>query len=65
MIQGSIITIDAMGCQKSIIEQIKSQDSEYVIVLKSNQENLPAEIDFFSNRQKKCHKRNQIAILLK
>jgi predicted transposase YbfD/YdcC len=44
-IEGAIITIDAMGCQKKIIEQIKSQGGEYVIALKGNQGNLHAEIE--------------------
>lgn len=46
-INGSIITIDAMGCQKDIVQQIKSQEGEYVIALKGNQGNLHAEIENF------------------
>jgi len=40
-IKDSIITIDAMGCQKDIVQQIKEQEGEYVIALKGNQEPIP------------------------
>ena len=39
-IAGCVITIDAMGCQKSIATQIIEQQGEYVLALKSNQETL-------------------------
>lgn len=39
-LQGSIVTIDAMGCQKEIVETIVAQEADYAIALKKNQENL-------------------------
>lgn len=36
-LQGCIVTIDAMGCQTSIAEQIIEQDGDYVLGLKGNQ----------------------------
>jgi predicted transposase YbfD/YdcC len=39
-IQGAIITIDAMGTQKSIAAQIIEQKADYVLALKGNQETL-------------------------
>jgi predicted transposase YbfD/YdcC len=36
-LQGCIVTIDAMGCQTSIAEQIIEQESDYVLGLKGNQ----------------------------
>lgn len=36
----AIITIDAMGCQKSIAAQIVSAGADYVLALKDNQETL-------------------------
>ncbi len=39
-IRGAIITIDAMGCQKAIAEQIIDQEADYVLALKGNQETL-------------------------
>jgi len=51
-IKGAIITIDAMGCQKEIIQQIKSQEGEYVVALKGNQGNLHDEIKNFFQQAK-------------
>jgi len=39
-IKGTIITIDAMGTQKAIAEQIIDSGADYVLALKGNQENL-------------------------
>ena len=43
-ISGCIITIDAMGCQKDIAEQIVEQDAEYVLALKNNQPHLHEDV---------------------
>jgi len=39
-IKGAIITIDAMGAQKAIAEQIVDSGADYVLALKGNQETL-------------------------
>ena len=39
-LQGCIVTIDAMGCQKEIVKQIVEQGGDYVISLKKNQNSL-------------------------
>ena len=39
-LKGSIVTIDAMGCQSSIAQEIKDQGAEYVLNLKENQPKL-------------------------
>ena len=39
-IKGAIITIDAMGTQKAIAEQIIAGEADYVLALKGNQETL-------------------------
>jgi predicted transposase YbfD/YdcC len=39
-IRGSIVTIDAMGCQKAVANQIVEQEGDYVLALKGNQRNL-------------------------
>ncbi len=39
-IKGCIITIDAMGCQKAVANQIVHQEGDYVLALKGNQHNL-------------------------
>lgn len=46
-IQGNIITIDAMGCQKEIVNVIREREGDYMIALKGNQGLLHAEADNF------------------
>ena len=45
MLKGCIVTIDAMGCQTKIAEQIIEQGGDYVLALKGNQETLAAEVE--------------------
>jgi predicted transposase YbfD/YdcC len=50
-IQGAIITIDAMGTQKAIAEQIVARGADYVLALKGNQETLhQAVIDYIDQQ---------------
>ena len=39
-LQGSVMTLDAMGCQRAIAEQVVTQGGDYVLGLKGNQETL-------------------------
>jgi len=39
-IEGCIITIDAIGCQRSIAEKIQGKKADYILALKENQEGL-------------------------
>ena len=39
-LEGSVVTIDAMGCQVEIARQIIDQGGEYVLSLKENQPSL-------------------------
>jgi predicted transposase YbfD/YdcC len=39
-ISGAIVTIDAMGCQKEIAEQIRAAGADYVLAVKDNQPHL-------------------------
>ncbi|MFI3217652.1 MAG: ISAs1 family transposase [Methylococcales bacterium] len=39
-VHGAIVTIDAMGCQKSINKKIVDKGGDYLIALKGNQESL-------------------------
>lgn len=39
-LDGCLVTIDAMGCQKKIVETIVKQNAEYLIALKENQPKL-------------------------
>lgn len=44
-IENSIITLDAMGCQKKIAEQIIKQKADYILALKGNQSGMQAELE--------------------
>lgn len=43
-IEGSIVTIDALGCQSKITQQILDQRAEYVLSLKDNQGTLSQDV---------------------
>jgi predicted transposase YbfD/YdcC len=44
-IKGCIVTIDAMGCQKSIAKAIKDKGADYVLMVKGNQKGLKDQVD--------------------
>jgi predicted transposase YbfD/YdcC len=44
MIQGNIITIDAMGTQTNIVEKIIKNEADYILAVKENQKQLLEEI---------------------
>jgi len=46
-LKGSLVTIDAMGCQKKIAEKIMDQDANYILALKGNQGGLHDEVKTF------------------
>lgn len=52
-IEGCIVTIDAMGCQKRICETIVDKDADYIFSLKGNQGNLHDDIQLYFQSQKK------------
>jgi hypothetical protein len=43
-LHGALVTIDAMGCQKAIAQQIVAGGGDYVLVVKGNQERLLEDI---------------------
>ena len=51
-IEGSIITIDAMGTQKEIADKIIDQDANYILALKGNHSNLEEEVESIFKVQK-------------
>lgn len=51
-VKGCVVTIDAMGCQKGIAEQIVEQGGDYVISLKGNQGNLHKEVELLFEKAK-------------
>lgn len=44
-IQGLLVSIDAMGCQKGIAQQILAQGGDYLLMVKGNQPTLMAAIE--------------------
>ena len=46
-IEGAIVTIDAMGCQRAIAQQIVDQGGDYVLALKGNQGTLHEDVRLF------------------
>jgi predicted transposase YbfD/YdcC len=43
-IENSIITLDAMGCQKAIADKIINQKADYILALKGNYSGMQAEL---------------------
>lgn len=46
-LQGAIVTLDAMGCQKEIAADIIDQKADYVLALKGNHANVHEEVKTF------------------
>ncbi len=51
-LEGAIVTIDAMGCQKEIAKQIVNKEADYVLALKGNQGTLCEDVELFAAEQK-------------
>jgi predicted transposase YbfD/YdcC len=51
-IEGAIVTIDAMGCQREIASRIIGKKADYVLALKGNQGTLRDDVELFANEQK-------------
>jgi predicted transposase YbfD/YdcC len=43
-VQGALVTIDAMGCQKAIAQKVIDRGGDYILTVKDNQEHLLADI---------------------
>jgi predicted transposase YbfD/YdcC len=51
-LKGAIVTLDAMGCQRSIARKIRGKDADYVLTLKGNQGSLCADVTlWFEERE--------------
>jgi predicted transposase YbfD/YdcC len=55
-IQGCIVTIDAMGCQKEIASKIIEGKADYVLMVKDNQKELKSQVEKMFRLQKDCPK---------
>ncbi len=51
-IEGAIVTIDAMGCQRDIAAKILDKKADYVLALKGNQGTLREDVEVFAAEQK-------------
>jgi predicted transposase YbfD/YdcC len=51
-IEGAVVTIDAMGCQRAIATKIKDKKADYIIALKGNQGTLHEDVKLFAAEQK-------------
>lgn len=51
-IEGAIVTIDAMGCQRDIAAKIIGKKADYVLALKGNQGSLREDVEVFVAEQK-------------
>ena len=50
-IEGAIVTIDAMGCQRDIAQKIVDKKADYVLALKGNQGSLREDVELFVAEQ--------------
>ena len=51
-IDGAIVTIDAMGCQRDIAQKVIDKKADYVLALKGNQGSLKEDVELFVAEQK-------------
>src|SRR5260370_13819393 len=51
-IEGAVITIDAMGCQRDIAQKVLDKKADYILALKGNQGSLREDVELFAAEQK-------------
>jgi predicted transposase YbfD/YdcC len=51
-IDGAVVTIDAMGCQRAIAQKIVDKKADYILALKGNQGTLRDDVELFATEQK-------------
>lgn len=51
-IEGAIVTIDAMGCQRDIAQKVLEKKADYLLALKGNQGSLREDVELFVAEQK-------------
>jgi len=51
-LQGAVVTIDAMGCQREVARTIVEREADYILALKGNQASLSEEVKLFVAEQK-------------
>lgn len=58
VLKGAIVSIDAMGCQKTIAQDIIQRKADYVLALKANHKELLEDVEHFFEQQRKEHFRH-------
>ncbi len=58
-LEGCIVTIDAMGCQKNIAKEIIEKGADYVLAVKENQNNLHKDVKSFFEDVKETNYKNK------
>ena len=53
-VNGCIVTIDAMGCQKEIAQKIVDEGGDYALALKENQGTLHDDVKLYFDNLEKC-----------
>lgn len=53
-IAGAVVTLDAMGCQTAVAQQIVDQKADYLLCLKGNQGTLHQEVKLFFESANTC-----------
>lgn len=53
-IEGAVVTIDALGCQRDIARKVIDKKADYVLALKGNQGSLREDVEVFAREQKAC-----------
>ncbi len=51
-VEGAIVTIDAMGCQRDIARKVLDKKADYILALKGNQGTLREDVELFAAEQK-------------
>ncbi len=51
-IDGAVVTIDAMGCQREIAQKVVDKKADYLLALKGNQGSLRQDVELFAAEQK-------------
>jgi len=53
-LKGCVVTMDAMGCQKEIIKEVREQEADYLVALKENQGRLYEDTQYLFEDLEKC-----------
>jgi predicted transposase YbfD/YdcC len=51
-IDGAVVTIDAIGCQRDIAQKIIDRKADYILALKGNRGTLREDVQVFANEQR-------------